>query len=117
MEATVTHIHLTRPTKGQGPSLQTQLYNALMQQIVRGQLRPGLKLPAHRELAKELGVSRNTVVAVIDQLKVEGYLESRLGSGVFIKSVVPEQPLGSSIQASIQETIQADTGWPAGHEI
>ena len=43
--------------------------------------RPGLRLPAERVLAKELAVSRGTVVAAYQELRDEGLIESRRGSG------------------------------------
>ncbi len=46
-----------------------------------GQLIPGARLPATRQLAGELGVSRGVVVEAYEQLVAEGYLTSRTGSG------------------------------------
>lgn len=64
--------------------LQVQIYQQLYERIVNGFLPPGSRLPASRTIALELGVSRNTISAVIDQLKSEGLIETRKGSGVFI---------------------------------
>jgi GntR family transcriptional regulator/MocR family aminotransferase len=69
--------------------LQPQLHSALLSRINEGLLPAGTRLPSSRRLADELGVSRNTVLIVIDQLKAEGYLESRPGSGVAVKSELP----------------------------
>ena len=43
----------------------------------------GIRLPATRSLAEELGLSRNTVRAAYDQLIAEGFFEGRIGSGSF----------------------------------
>ncbi|HEY8339652.1 MAG TPA: PLP-dependent aminotransferase family protein, partial [Egibacteraceae bacterium] len=45
----------------------------------------GTRLPPERRLAQSLAVSRSTVVAAYEQLKSEGWLESRQGSGTWIR--------------------------------
>ncbi len=67
-----------------------QLYDYFRESILDGRLRPGQRLPATRQLAKELGVSRNTVMLAFDDLLSEGYLEGRAGSGTFITGTLPE---------------------------
>lgn len=57
-----------------GETLTRQLCNALRQAILSGALAPGYRLPSSRNLATQLGLSRNTVSAVVDQLAMEGYL-------------------------------------------
>lgn len=61
--------------------------------IERGELRPGDRLPAERDLAIHIGVSRPTVRAGLRALSAMGVVQSRHGSGTFI----PEGPpsLGS----------------------
>jgi GntR family transcriptional regulator/MocR family aminotransferase len=61
--------------------LYRQLYGHLRAAILDGRLGAGSRLPASRPLAADLGVSRNTVTAALDQLIAEGYVESREGSG------------------------------------
>jgi GntR family transcriptional regulator/MocR family aminotransferase len=64
--------------------LQKQLYQQLSQRIIRQRYLPGSRLPSSRQLAADLGVSRNTVNAVYDQLKAEGFLQSVTGKGIFV---------------------------------
>jgi GntR family transcriptional regulator/MocR family aminotransferase len=71
-------------------SLQTQLYRTLREAVLGGRLRPGLRLPATRVLARDLGIARNTVVAVFEQLVAEGYLEARVGAGTVVATIRPE---------------------------
>ncbi|MQT72608.1 GntR family transcriptional regulator, partial [Pseudomonas sp. FSL R10-0071] len=52
------------PKKG----LSAQLYQALRQRVLDGRLNSGSRLPASRDLAAALGVSRNSVVRAYDQL-------------------------------------------------
>lgn len=65
-------------------SLQDQLVAGLRRQIQSGKLTGGGALPSTRELASDLGISRNTVIAVYDRLLGEGYLESRPRTGIFV---------------------------------
>ncbi len=70
--------------------LQTQIHEQLAQWIGQGRLSPGVRLPSTRTLSDTLSVSRNTVSAVIDQLKAEGFIESHIGRGNFIAADIPE---------------------------
>lgn len=70
--------------------LHRQLYEALRRAILDGKLCAGDRLPSSRELTHDLSVSRNTVVAALNQLGVEGYLVSRVGSGTFVNDSVPK---------------------------
>ena len=72
-----------------GLPMHRQLYEALRRAVLDGLLRAGERLPSSRELATDLGCSRNTVVAALEQLAVEGYVASRVGSGTFVKAAVP----------------------------
>ena len=77
-----------RPT-GEGP-LSRQLYTAIRSAILEGRLGAGERMPASRVLAADLGVSRNTALAAIDQLVSEGYLETRRGSGCYVTQDLPD---------------------------
>ena len=73
---------------GDGP-LQRQAYRALRAAILDGRLAARSRLPATRALARELGVSRNTVLAAYEQLAAEGFAAARVGSGTFVSEAVP----------------------------
>lgn len=64
--------------------LYQQLQRALREAIDQGVLGPAEALPAERQLATELGISRITVRKAIDGLVEEGLLVRRAGSGNFI---------------------------------
>src|SRR5215831_8431511 len=70
----------------QGP-LAARLTTAIRDAIGAGDLWWGRRLPAERALAMALGLSRSTVVGAYDQLRSEGWLESRQGSGTFVSTV------------------------------
>ena len=74
--------------------LHRQLYEALRRAMLDGKLGPGERLPSSRDLAQDLELSRNTVVAAINQLSVEGYLVSRVGSGTYVNDSVPRATPG-----------------------
>lgn len=64
--------------------LYRQIAEQLRELMSRGELRPGERLPAERDLAKQLGVSRPSVREALIALEVEGWVEVRTGSGVFV---------------------------------
>jgi GntR family transcriptional regulator/MocR family aminotransferase len=70
-----------------------QLYEALRGGALSGRLSAGMRLPATRALAGELGVSRNTVLNAYEQLLAEGYLVGRGGSGTFVAPDLPDELL------------------------
>lgn len=70
--------------------LYRQLFDALRDSILAGLLKPGVRLPSTRNLAQDLGVGRNTVIAAYDQLIAEGYLEARTGAGTRVATITPD---------------------------
>lgn len=68
-------------------SLTVRLIDALRDAITDGSMPPGRKLPSERSLSGTLRVSRGTIVGAYDQLRSEGWLESRQGSGTFVSTV------------------------------
>lgn len=73
-------------TDSTGLPLQTRLRLKVVQAILDGHLSAGAALPSSRHLAEVLKLSRNTVTAVYQQMIDEGYLESRVRSGVFVRA-------------------------------
>jgi GntR family transcriptional regulator/MocR family aminotransferase len=86
-------FELVLAERGVGISAFRWLYAALRTEIVEGRLRPGARLPATRELAKQYGLSRGTIVNSFEQLKAEGYLEGNVGSGTYVSRVLPDELL------------------------
>lgn len=79
-----------RLTQVSAGALGKRLYAALQGAIQDGAIATGSRLPASRDLARDLAVSRNTVLAAYEQLQAEGYLQTRAGSGTFVCSLLPE---------------------------
>lgn len=67
------------------PLLHVSVQNSLKQYIAQNGLRGGDALPAEGDLAKSLGVSRNSVREAIKALESIGMLETRRGIGVFVR--------------------------------
>src|SRR4029450_12124804 len=83
-------IQLDRGTgrTGKAPlSRQIQLHFERL--ISQGLLGAGVKLPASRELARELGVNRTTVALAYDGLVAGGWARAHVGQGTFVADRVP----------------------------
>ncbi|MBJ7416992.1 MAG: GntR family transcriptional regulator, partial [Niveispirillum sp.] len=87
-----------------GTPLQQRLFDRLRGAIVNGAIRPGERLPSTRTLAADLGVSRNTVVAAVDRLTSEGYLEARIGSGTFVCRTLPDDAMAPAVRLAPNNT-------------
>jgi len=70
--------------------LYQQICDAFREGIVERRLRAGQRVPSTRALAASLEISRIPVLCAFDQLLAEGYLESRVGSGTFVSSALPD---------------------------
>ncbi|GAA4358745.1 PLP-dependent aminotransferase family protein [Variovorax defluvii] len=103
-----------------------QLYRILQTGIRHGRLPAGLKLPPTRVLAQALGIARNTVVHVYEQLALEGYVEAGVGRGTYVtdlarrpvkaaKAAVADrdEPLSRRGQALIEHAGAARLQWGA----
>jgi GntR family transcriptional regulator/MocR family aminotransferase len=66
-----------------------QLYGILQSGIRAAVLAAGLKLPPTRVLAQALGIARNTVVHVYEQLALEGYVQAGVGRGTYVAAIGP----------------------------
>ena len=61
-----------------------QIAEGIRAAVSGGQLERGRRLPPTRDLARQLGVNRNTVVAAYDHLAAQGFVESHTGRGTFL---------------------------------
>lgn len=65
--------------------LYRQIAEQLRGLIAAGEFAPGSRMPAERDLAKQLGVSRPSVREALIALEVEGWVEVRTGSGIYVQ--------------------------------
>ena len=95
-----------------------QLAEALRLLILDGRLALETRLPGERELAASLNISRTTVASALGQLREEGYLYSRQGSGSRI--ALPERPVEASAQKpdplSVNLAVAALSAGPEIHQ-
>jgi GntR family transcriptional regulator, transcriptional repressor for pyruvate dehydrogenase complex len=73
-------LHTIEPRR-----LYRQIADQLRATIERAECPPGTRLPPERELALQLGVSRPSVREALIALEVEGRVEVRMGSGVYVR--------------------------------
>jgi len=75
-----------------------QIENQIRVAIWEGRLKPRERLPSSRLLARSLGVARNTVVNAYEQLTLEGFVNSKKGSGTRVDDRYPQQMAPSSLK-------------------
>lgn len=77
-------------------TLNVQLARALKAAFASGRIPLGSRVPSSRQLAHDLGLSRTTVVAAYEQLRAEGYLTGKIGSGSYasqpLVATAPQSP-------------------------
>ena len=82
------HLIITLDTAS-GISLQAQIRQSVVEAILGHSILPGDKLPSSRALAKQLKVSRNTVIQAYQALVDTGYLRPRERSGYVVSDEAP----------------------------
>ena len=92
--------------------LSRQLYQALRMRVLDGRLASGTRLPASRDLAAALAISRNSVVRAYDQLYAEGFIEGRVGDGTYVAQL-PQNGLPAK-KLSTNPSTGLSTGLPTG---
>ncbi len=95
-----------------------QLQQLLRQAVISGELPAHTRLPSSRLLAQELGIARNTVIDVYEQLAVEGCVVSRQGSGTVVADLSAERlPAPSRARSARGRGAGAEPGVAAGAEV
>ena len=94
--------------RGTTTPVYLQVAHQLINAIQRGYLMDGHKLPGSRQLARILGLHRNTVVASYAELEAQGWIAIHPSSGAFVKNVKRDRPKRLSANGS-----QALVGYPA----
>jgi DNA-binding FadR family transcriptional regulator len=67
--------------------LYRQIADQIRALVKTGEFVPGSRLPPERDLARDLGVSRPSVREALIALEIEGLVEVRIGSGIYVRSV------------------------------
>lgn len=88
-----------------------QVIAEIQRSLVRGELKPGDKLPSQRDLARELKVNHNTIQRAYREMEGDGLVETVRGMGTFISKnleVVEEirnQMAKESIERFVKEMV------------
>jgi GntR family transcriptional regulator/MocR family aminotransferase len=93
-----------------GVPLYAQIVNYMRGLIETDVLKPGVKLPATRELAIDLGVDRATIVTAYDELVAQGFATAHVGQGTFVAvhAAVAAQP---PQEATAAEHLTPEINW------
>lgn len=97
-------LHTIEPKR-----LYRQIADQVRALVEQGEFPAGTRLPAERDLAQQLGVSRPSVREALIALEVEGLVEVRMGSGIYVREQ-PAAPAARSAPVTAEpplETIRA----------
>lgn len=101
--STVPLVQIPAPHDTATLTLVDQLVQWARRRIDERVFRPGMRMPSIRKLALDKSVSRFTVVEAYERLVAQGYLDSRRGSGFYVRERAPgQQPVGASGGARAQ---------------
>ena len=67
-----------------GAPIYLQVINELKKKMVKGELKPGEKMPSSRDLAVEYKVNQNTAARIYREMESEGYCYTKRGIGTFV---------------------------------
>jgi len=90
MSRITSSLELTVGERPHEKTLTRWLREELRRAILEGRLRPGARLPATRDFARQYRVSRGTAVTVFEELVADGYLRCQTGSGTWVNELLPE---------------------------
>jgi GntR family transcriptional regulator/MocR family aminotransferase len=91
-------------------SQQRRLYEAAKAAIHQQRLGAGSKFPSSRDLARDLGIARNTVIAAFEQLAAEGYVVTVRGSGTYVADLQAQSASMRGVGAAPQGRVAATGG-------
>src|SRR5258708_4957967 len=90
MAKRTTAFDLVLPRREPGQPAYRWLYSTLREEILAGRLPPGARLPGTRDLGRQYGLSRGTIVNAFEVLQSEGYVQGSVGSGTHVSKVLPD---------------------------
>lgn len=93
--------------RDEGRRLYAQVAQTLAEQIASGDYPVGARLPSERDIAAATGVSRPTVREAILALELDGLVEVRTGSGVYVAARVPARAKADTTDFGPFEILEA----------
>lgn len=79
-----------RIERANGTPLYRQITESLIEQIQRGYLQPGVRLPSSRQLSEQLGIHRKNVVQAYEELDLQDWIFTARGKGTFVSNDLPD---------------------------
>src|SRR5262245_33182565 len=100
--------HMNIPLDRDKPTALPRQIQAHLERLIHERLlTPGMKLPATRELARQLGVNRGTVALAYEELVATGWARAHVGQGTF----VAERPVGGGAPVASAAVPPAALDW------
>jgi GntR family transcriptional regulator/MocR family aminotransferase len=88
-----------------------QIANCVIQEMRKGRVGPGIKLPGTRQMAEILEVHRKTIVRSYEELDAQGWIEMHPSKGTFTSKELPETTGRRFSNNQKQNTFPATTGY------
>jgi GntR family transcriptional repressor for pyruvate dehydrogenase complex len=88
------------PGRRRGGGVTDEAIERIRDLIASGEWGPGTRLPREADLAKQLGLSRNSLREAVRALSLARVLEVRQGDGTFVSSLAPEELLEPALSAT-----------------
>ncbi len=89
-----------------------QIANSIIQEMKKGRIGPGIKLPGTRQMSEILELHRKTLVRAFEELDAQGWIEMRPSKGTFTSKELPEiNPKRFYIKQEKRNSFPAETGY------
>jgi len=89
-----------------------QIANSIIQEMKKGRIGPGIKLPGTRQMSEILEVHRKTLVRAYEELDAQGWIEMRPSKGTFTSKTLPEiNPRRFNNKTEKRNSFPAETGY------
>jgi GntR family transcriptional regulator/MocR family aminotransferase len=88
-----------------------QIANSVIQEMRKGRVGPGIKLPGTRQMAEMLQVHRKTIVRAYEELDAQGWIEMHASKGTFTSKELPEINARRFSNTVKQKNFPATTGY------
>jgi GntR family transcriptional regulator/MocR family aminotransferase len=116
MSKTTATLPLVLSAPAPGVPRYRWLYEELRAAILDGRLKPHARLPATRDLARQYGLSRGTLLLAFDWLRSEGFVAGKVGAGTYVlpleERVPPPSPPAAQAPPRLSEHARRVTAFP-----
>lgn len=84
-----------------GLPIPVQIYKEIRRQIVSEELKPGTRLPSAQEFCRQLQLSKATIGRAFELLKSDGYIQTLVGSGAFVRGGIQKKEPATVLDFSV----------------